>query len=99
MRNDHTNEQLRATPPSPNSRENPLTHHQIDAIRQFDTCSMANAIEHFGVRLRNEGYTLPGLRCVTSDRPKLLGFAAPCRIRLSDPPVSGKSFLDRTDWW
>ena len=71
----------------------------IELIRQFDTCTIANAIEEFGVRLRNEGYTLPGLRCFTSDRPKLIGYAAPCRIRLSEPPATGGVFLDRMDWW
>jgi regulator of RNase E activity RraA len=96
MRNDQTAQQLPVVLPSD---INPLTDQQIDAIRQYDTCTIANAIETFGVRLRNEGYTLPGLRCFTSGRPKLLGFAAPCRIKLSDPPVTGRSFLDRTDWW
>ena len=99
MRNQHTEPQLPVAPPAHNGRENPLTHHQIDAIRQFDTCTMANAIEQFGLRLRNEGYTLPGLRCFTSDRPKLLGYAAPCRIKLSEPPTTGGSFFERTDWW
>jgi len=85
--------------PPHDGHKNPLTHHQINAIREFDTCTLANAIEEFGVRLRNEGYTLPGLRCFTSSSPKLLGFAAPCRIKLSDPPVTGGAFYDRTDWW
>ena len=71
----------------------------LDAIRQFDTCGIANAVEQFGVRLRNEGFTRTGLHCVTNCSPKLLGYAATCRIRSSDPPVSGASYLDRTDWW
>jgi hypothetical protein len=28
--------------------------HLLDAIQQFDTCTIANAIETFQVRLRNE---------------------------------------------
>jgi 4-hydroxy-4-methyl-2-oxoglutarate aldolase len=99
MRNDQTEPQLRVALSLHNGHKNPLTDQQIDAIRQFDTCTIANAIEEFVVRLRNEGYTLPGLRCFTSNGPKLLGFAAPCRIKLSDPPLTGRSFLDRTDWW
>jgi len=77
----------------------PLTPDQLAAIRQFDTCTIANAIEQFGVRLRNEGFTRPGLRCVTGGSPRLLGFAATFRIRSSDPPMSGNAYLDRTDWW
>jgi regulator of RNase E activity RraA len=71
----------------------------LEAIREFDTCIIANAIEKFGVRLRNEGYTRPGLQCVTGGFPRLLGYAATCRIHSSDPPVTGKAYLDRTDWW
>lgn len=68
-------------------------------IRQFDTCTIANAIERFNVRLRNEGYTRPGLRCITGGEPRILGYAATARLRSSDPPMSGKAYLDRTDWW
>jgi len=71
----------------------------LEAIRQFDTCTIANAIEQFGVRLRNEGYTRPGLVCVTGGFPRLLGYAATCSVRSADPPMSGNSYLERTDWW
>ena len=76
-----------------------LTPQVLEAIRQFDTCNISNAIEKFGVRLRNEGYTRPGLQCVTGGFPRLLGYAATARIRSSDPPLTGNSYLDRTDWW
>ena len=71
----------------------------FDGIRRFDTCTIANAIEHFRVRLRNEGFTRPGLRCVTGGSPRLLGYAATCRMRSADPPMSGNTYVDRTDWW
>ncbi len=81
----------------------PSFYHEIikllDAIRQFDTCTIANAIERFGVRLRNEGYTRPGLHCVTGGFPKAVGYAATCRVRTADPPVTGGNYRDRTDWW
>ncbi len=71
----------------------------LEKIRQFDTCTIANAIEQFHLRLRNEGYTRPGLACVTGGFPRLLGFAATCAVRSSDPPMSGNSYVERTDWW
>lgn len=71
----------------------------VEAIRQFDTCTIANAIERFGVRLRNEGYTRPGLVCVTGGFPKILGYAATCTVRSSEPPMTGNRYADRTDWW
>jgi 4-hydroxy-4-methyl-2-oxoglutarate aldolase len=76
-----------------------LSPAQLEAIQQFDTCTIANAIEQFGVRLRNEGFTRPGLRCVTSGSARLLGYASTSRVRSSDPPMKGKAYLDRTDWW
>ena len=77
----------------------PLPRTILEAIRQFDTCTIANAIEHFRVRLRNEGFTRPGLQCVTGGAPRLLGYAATCRVRSADPPMSGNAYVDRTDWW
>src|SRR5450631_3927685 len=65
----------------------------------FDTCTIANAIEHFRVRLRNEGFTRPGLQCVTGGSPHLIGYAATCRVRSADPSMSGNAYVDRTDWW
>jgi 4-hydroxy-4-methyl-2-oxoglutarate aldolase len=76
-----------------------LRRDQLDAILQFDTCTISDAIEQFGVRLRNEGFTRPGLRCFTPAATGLLGYAATFRVRSSDPPVTGGAFLDRTDWW
>lgn len=77
----------------------PLPPEIFDAIRQYDTCTIANAIERFRVRLRNEGFTRPGLRCVTEGSPRLLGYAATCKVRSADPPMSGNAYVDRTDWW
>jgi len=34
-----------------------LTEEELDALRQFDTCMIANAIEKFTVRTRNTGFT------------------------------------------
>jgi 4-hydroxy-4-methyl-2-oxoglutarate aldolase len=51
------------------------------------------------VRLRNEGFTRPGLRCVTQGVTRLLGYAATRKVRSSNPPMTGTSYFDRTDWW
>ena len=76
-----------------------LSSDQLDAIQQFDTCTIANAIEHFRIRLRNEGFTRPGLRCMTGGHSRLLGYAATSRVRFSNPSVTGAPYLERTDWW
>jgi regulator of RNase E activity RraA len=76
-----------------------LSLSQLEAIGQFDTCTIANAIEQFRVRLRNEGFTRPGLRCVTKGATRLLGYAATRKVRSSNPPMTGTLYFDRTDWW
>jgi hypothetical protein len=76
-----------------------LSSEELDAIRQFDTCTISNAIEHFRVRLRNEGFTRPGLQCVTGSETRLLGYAATSRIRFSNFSITGAAYLERTDWW
>lgn len=76
-----------------------LTDTQLTAILRFDTCAISDAIEQFGVRLRNEGFTRPGLRCFTREGARILGYAATFRVRSSDPPITGGAFLERTDWW
>ena len=37
--------------------ENMLSPQQLEALRGLDSCALANAIEPFGVRLRNQGFT------------------------------------------
>jgi hypothetical protein len=34
-----------------------LTPEELEALRQLDACTLANAIETFHTRLRNEGFT------------------------------------------
>ncbi len=75
------------------------TQEQLKSLLEFDTCTITNVIETFRLRLRNEGYTSPGLCCYSCNFPKLLGYAVTSRFRTSDPPLGGHSYYDRTDWW
>lgn len=80
-----------------------MTSTQIDAaaleeLRRLDSCSVANAIETFGVRLRNSGFADSSVRCLFEDFPPLVGYAATIRIRTSEPPMEGDSYYYRLDW-
>lgn len=77
----------------------PLPPETLEAIARFDTCTIANAIEQFGIRLRNEGYTRPGLRCFTGGFTPIIGYASTCRVHSADPPVGGGAFVELTAWW
>jgi regulator of RNase E activity RraA len=72
---------------------------QINLLRSFDTCVISEAIEAFGVRLRNEGFATSGFRCVFKSLPPMVGYAATCKVRSADPPIAGSRYTERTDWW
>jgi 4-hydroxy-4-methyl-2-oxoglutarate aldolase len=71
---------------------------QLEELRGLDSCSVANAIETFGVRLRNTGFTDSTVRCIFPELPPVVGYAATVRVRTSDPPMEGDSYYYRLDW-
>jgi regulator of RNase E activity RraA len=80
----------------------PLAPVQLEQLRSFSTCLVASAIETFGVRLHNKGFSDSRLRCIFDDLPPIVGYAATARIRSSDPPMEGGryyGYYDRGDWW
>ena len=77
----------------------PLTSDQLEALRRLDGPTLANAIETFGHRLRNEGFVDPSVHCLIPRLPPMLGYAATVTIRGSAPPTAAGLYADRTDWW
>jgi len=84
-----------ANPPIPGS----LRPEDFEALRRLDTCTVANAIETFEVRLRNEGFADATIRCLFPLLNPMLGYAVTAKIRCSGPPPDGHAYLERTDWW
>jgi regulator of RNase E activity RraA len=76
-----------------------LTEEELNALRQFGTCMVANAIESFNVRLRNTGFADASIRCMFQDAPPMVGYAATARLRSGEPPIVEGSFRDRADFW
>ncbi|MFZ3264767.1 MAG: RraA family protein [Terriglobales bacterium] len=76
-----------------------VDEHVLSALRNIDTCMVSNAIETFDVRLRNTGFADASIRCMFKDFPPMVGYAATARLRSGDPPMSGRFYRDRTDWW
>jgi regulator of RNase E activity RraA len=76
-----------------------LTPELIGRYRALDTPSVSNAIETFGLRLRNEGFADGRVRGLIPNQPPVIGHAVTARIRCSAPPPVGNSYHDRTDWW
>jgi regulator of RNase E activity RraA len=71
----------------------------LDSLRALDGASIANAIETFDVRLRNEGFADASIRCLLPGLSPAVGYAVTARIRCSSPPPVGHHYHDRTDWW
>lgn len=71
----------------------------LDKIRGLDTCTVANAIERVNVRMRNEGFVNGSVRCQFPNLPPMVGYAVTGSIRSSVPPLSGRCYYDRMDFW
>ncbi len=76
-----------------------LTDEELNALRKFDTCMVANAVESFRVRLRNTGFTDSSVRCMFADMAPMVGYAVTARLRSGEPPVNGGTFHDRSGLW
>jgi 4-hydroxy-4-methyl-2-oxoglutarate aldolase len=76
-----------------------LTEEELNALRQFDTCMVANAVETFNIRLRNTGFTNGSIHCMFPDAPPMVGYAVTARLRTVEPPMVGGHFHDRSELW
>jgi 4-hydroxy-4-methyl-2-oxoglutarate aldolase len=76
-----------------------LSPEQLEALRRLDACSLANAIETFHERLRNEGFVDNSIHCLFPGLQPMLGYAATIKLRGSAPPTADGSYPERTDWW
>lgn len=76
-----------------------LTPEQMEILSRLDACTLANAIETFHERLRNEGFTDNSVHCLFPHLPPMLGYAATLKIRGSAPPTAAGPYEEHTDWW
>lgn len=76
-----------------------ISAEQLSALRQLDTCTVSNAIETFEVRLRNTGFASARVRCMFEDFPPMVGYAATARLSTVEPPITGRMYHDRGEWW
>jgi 4-hydroxy-4-methyl-2-oxoglutarate aldolase len=82
-----------------NRKTEPLDAKLLEALRRLDAGTLANAIETFHRRLRNEGFVDHTVHCLCPRLEPMVGYAATLRIRGSAPPTAGGAYADRTDWW
>jgi 4-hydroxy-4-methyl-2-oxoglutarate aldolase len=71
----------------------------LEALAGFDTCAVANAIESFNLRLRNEGFCDSSIQCRLPALAPMVGYAVTLRVRSGNPPMEGGAYVENTDWW
>lgn len=57
-----------------------LTIEQIKELEQFDTPTVCNALERFGLGKSTEGYMLPGMTLRTKDHKPIVGYAVTAKV-------------------
>jgi regulator of RNase E activity RraA len=77
----------------------PLTPQELDSLRRLDASTLANAIETFHERLRNEGFMDNVIHCLTPRLPPMLGYAVTIKIRGSAPPTADGLYPESPEWW
>ena len=73
-----------------------LNAEELEALRRYDTPTIANAIETFDVRPRTAGFASPAVRCIFPQFGTMIGYAVTARCRAAQPAAQPYS---RHGWW
>jgi len=72
----------------------------IKELQRYSTPTICNAIERLKTRLRNEGYAInTGLENRNPQAQPMVGYAITLHMRTANPPIKGRTYQDREDWW
>jgi 4-hydroxy-4-methyl-2-oxoglutarate aldolase len=76
-----------------------VAREELERLRRFDTCTLANAIEKLNVRPRNEGFVQGTANCRFPKLPPIAGYAVTGTMRSAMPPIRGRCYYDKIEWW
>jgi len=76
----------------------PLTTQQIEALKKITSPSVANAIETFKVRPREEGNLASSIRALFPEMGPMVGYAVTALIRAEQGPIEGHR-ASTYGWW
>lgn len=65
----------------------PLTCEQLEELKQFDSPTIANAIELFNVRPRTEGFMDFSIKCIIPHDKPMVGYACTAKCSSRIPPT------------
>ena len=73
-----------------------LKAEELEALRRWPTCAIANAVELFNIKPRNEGFMDPEIKCVFPDLGPMIGYAVTAVITADSP--EGRR-VQPPEWW
>ena len=76
----------------------PLTTQEVEALKKITSPSVANAIETFKVRPREQGNLSSDIRARFPEMGPMVGYAVPCVIRAEQGPIEGHR-ASTYGWW
>jgi regulator of RNase E activity RraA len=76
----------------------PLDPALLELLRTYNTPTVANAIEVFDVRPRNEGFMRPEIRCIFPDMGVMVGYAVTVKIQSVTPGAKGAALAPSVHW-
>ncbi len=76
----------------------PLDPAVLEHLRTFNTPTIANAVEVFDVRPRNEGFMRPEIKCVFPRLGVMVGYAVTLKIQSITPGAKGAAIPPSLHW-
>lgn len=67
-----------------------LTMDQIEELRTFDTPTICNAMEFFGIRSKVEGFMTPDIKCILPYGKTMIGYACTAKVSASAPATTSQ---------
>lgn len=75
-----------------------LSTAELEALRTLSSPTIANAIETFNLKPRNEGFTDSSIRCLFPDLGVMVGYAVTAKIEAEQPAAEGHR-VPIARWW
>src|SRR5579872_2531100 len=70
----------------------------LERLKTYNTPTVANAIEVFDVRPRNEGFMRPEIRCIFPNMGVMVGYAVTVKIQSVSPGAHGAAIYPSEHW-
>ena len=71
----------------------------LHRLLAYNACDVADAIESFGIRLRNQGFMDSSVCCRYAGGSAMAGFAVTLQVRTAAPPIAGGHLVEHAEWW